>query len=145
MHTPDMETSRLLYDDGRSGRCRAVTRKNPAWPSGYGLGCCRSGCAIAYEARRSWSRVELMSDKRRCPALPHEPWVCSSRDGLLHSSVSNGHAAQQPAPETTIMPSQSVGLAALRQPISVAGQPSMLKYRNRSSHRGRVSHPRFNR
>ena len=70
MHTPDMETSRLLYDDGRSGRCRAVTRKNPAGPSGCGLGCCRSGCAIAYEERgsctggwRSW--VESYSRKER--------------------------------------------------------------------------------
>ena len=39
-----MQTSRLLYDDWRYGRCRAVTRENPAWPSGCGPGRCRSGC-----------------------------------------------------------------------------------------------------
>ena len=60
-------------------------------------------------------------------------------------SVSKSHAEQQPAPETIIMPTQPAGLPALRQPISVAGQPSMFKYRNRSSRRGRVSRPHFNR
>ena len=67
-----------------------------------------------------------MSDKRRCPASPHEPRVRSSRDGLFCLSVSNGHAVQQPAPEATIKPSQPAGLPAFRQPNSVAEKPSML-------------------
>lgn len=46
--------------------------------------------------------------------VAHEPWVRNSRDGLLCLLVSNGYAELDPALETTIMPSQPVGLPALR-------------------------------
>ena len=52
--TPDMETTRLRYDDGPLRASQLNCREIPMWPPGCGLGCGRPGYAIAYEARRPW-------------------------------------------------------------------------------------------
>ena len=63
-NTPDLETSRFLYDDGRSGCCRAATRKNPAWPPGCVFGGWPPGYAIAYAARRRCKKHGVLSRNR---------------------------------------------------------------------------------
>ena len=47
MNGPNMDSERLLYDDGHSGCRRRGDRKNPTWPPGFGLGTGRSRCSIA--------------------------------------------------------------------------------------------------
>ena len=60
----DMETRRLLYDDGASAHSRPALHQNAEWTPAWGLGASPTGYSIAYQARRSWRRFSLIMDRR---------------------------------------------------------------------------------
>ena len=49
----NVESSRLLCDDGHSARCPAGDGKSQTGHGVDGWTCCPSGCSIAYEAMKS--------------------------------------------------------------------------------------------
>ena len=61
----DMETDRLLFGERRALSRVADGGENPTRPPGRVPGRYRPGCSMAYDARRSWTRIELFLDNGR--------------------------------------------------------------------------------
>ena len=61
----DVESRRFLFDDGRRPLRRATPGKAQRYRRVRGTATHGQDAKMAYEAKRLWRRVELMSDKHR--------------------------------------------------------------------------------